>query len=203
MYSPPFYRENRDDLIRDVIRENPFATLLTAGAGGLISHLPLLLEGTAESPEIRGHMARANPHWKELSGGRAKALFHGPHAYISPAWYVPAPGIVPTWNYAVVHVTGRFEIIDRPGESFAAMDTMVRRFESANGTDWRLPAGDARIEDDLMNGIVVFKLTGLEFEAKFKLSQRQDAVDRDNVIRELEARGEKILAEQMRRTKAP
>lgn len=189
MYSPGFYRENRDQLILELVREEPFAVLLTVG-GEQVSHLPILLDSTnGEKPFLFGHMARANPHWRELSEkGRSKVLFQGPHGYISPAWYTPTADNVPTWNYAVVHVTGRFEVIDEPVRAFAEMDRMVMEFESRYKTGWSLPRGEKAV-DDLMKGIVVFKITDLQFEGKFKLSQKQSSINRENTMLELKKTG--------------
>lgn len=186
MYSPNFYRESRYDLIQELIWESGLATILTEGRTNLISHLPVLLTLNKENqPEITSHFARANPHWKELDEvGNVKIIFNGPQGYISPAWYRPASDNVPTWNYAVVHATGKFELIDNQLIAFDEMRKLVEHFEMINKTEWKLPLDEYSIME-LMKSIVVFKIKNIQFEAKFKLSQRQDSVDRENVIKEL------------------
>lgn len=203
MYSPGFYRENRNSLIQNLIREFPFAILLTSG-GDQVSHLPFVLEDSGDGQvTLVGHMARPNPHWQELSeNGNCRVIFQGPHGYISPAWYVPKKDNVPTWNYAVVHVSGQFEIIEDAATAFEAMHRMVTLFESKYETGWQLPRGEKAVEG-LMKGIVVFRIKDLRFEAKFKLSQMQGAEDRDNVITQLGKSGDQNLvelAEQMKLT---
>lgn len=188
MYSPSYYKEERPEFVLDLIRRNGFGALFTEERTSSVTHLPMILSGDI----LVSHMARANPHWKELQQtGRAKVLFQGPHAYISPAWYQPKADNVPTWNYAVVHVSGNFEIIEDPHEAFSAMQSLVSFFENKYGTGWSLPS-DTRAIDGLMRGIVVFRLVNLEFEGKFKLSQLQDSVSRENVIAELESRSPEL-----------
>lgn len=189
MYSPSHYSESRQDLIFRLIDEHPFATLLSLNSAEEITHLPMILERDP-SGEVRllSHMARANPHWRKLEDtGTAKVIFQGPNGYITPSWYAPDPGNVPTWNYAVAHATGRFEIIRSADAAFEAMLRLTERFERDLETPWRLPRDERAIEQ-LMKAIVVFRLMELEFEAKFKLSQKQNPTDRENVIEQLKAR---------------
>jgi transcriptional regulator len=187
MYSPKFYREERQALIYQLLRDYNFATLLTVNKTYHISHLPMLLEIDENgAPVLLSHFARANPHWKELKDiGNVKFIFNGPHGYISPSWYQPANHNVPTWNYAVVHGTGKFELIEEPEVAFQAMNRLVDNFEENNKTTWILPQNEDAILD-LMKEIVVFKVTDIEFEAKFKLAQKQDSIDRNNSITKLE-----------------
>lgn len=199
LYSPGYFRENRAESIHELIRDFPLATLLTMH-GEQISHLPLILEKSETSDfELIGHMAKANPHWQELAKKPfCKAIFHGSHGYISPAWYEPKRDNVPTWNYMVVHAKGRFERLTSP-KAYDAMSLTVKTFESNYGTGWQLPEGADGIEA-LMQEIIVFKICDLEFDAKFKLSQNQSQTNKNNVIRELKKRGDqnlKLLADQM------
>lgn len=185
MYSPTYFRESREEIIHTLIERDGFATLLTPGGEG-ISHLPMIVEPAADGTwSLLCHMARANPHWQELEkAGRAKAIFHGPHAYVSPAWYTPNPGNVPTWNYAVVHVTGDFELIGEPALAEPAMRKLVEKFEDKYGTGWSLPENEVAVQK-LMAHIVVFRIKNPMVEGKLKLSQQQSAVNRENVITEL------------------
>jgi transcriptional regulator len=205
MYSPIFYREKRATLIHDLIQEVGFATVLTEGHTDLISHLPIQMvfdqNGRAE---LMTHCARANPHWRELQKvGRAKLIFNGPHAYISPSWYPPAEDNVPTWNYAVVHAVGNVEIIEEQAQVVDSMAKFVSHFEAHYKTGWTLPINDVLMAD-MMNGIRVFKIKDVEFEAKFKLSQKQEPAIRDNVIQKLESSPETAsLAGYMKKTTPP
>ena len=203
MYSPAFYREQRPEFIEQLIKEFNFATILTNNKTDFVSHLPLLLSKDDNGNyELITHCARANPHWKELKDiGEAKVIFNGPHGYISPAWYTPAKDNVPTWNYAVVHGVGNVEIIEEPTVAFELMDQLVNAFEKDNKTDWQLPQNERAITE-LMKNIVVFKIKDINFTAKFKLSQKQAATNRENVIAELQKKeADSILASYMKKTR--
>ncbi len=198
MYSPGFYREHNPLLMNSLIAEFPFATILTRG-GEHISHLPFILRKSSTGENILlSHMARANPHWRELSEkGKCKVVFQGPHGYITPAWYEPKNDNVPTWNYAAVHVSGTFEIIKDNKLAFGVMDDLVNTFETQYKTNWKLPQNESTVED-LLAEIVVFQVTGLEFEGKFKMSQKQSPAERKNVIVEL-TKFDPNLADYMKR----
>jgi len=74
------------------------ATLVTHGPDGFrASILPMLFDpGDGPSGTLRGHLARGNPQWRDIEAsitaageraGEALAIFDGPDAYVSPAWY--------------------------------------------------------------------------------------------------------------------
>ena len=116
LYMPPhFHVEDRAALVA-FMEANGFATLVSHGAGGLsVSHVPLLVEADGQELRLLGHVARNNEHWRALEGAdEVLAIFHGPHAYVSPTWYAQHPS-VPTWNYAVVHAHGKARLMDEAG----------------------------------------------------------------------------------------
>ena len=91
MYPPSHFTESRPEILLQVMRENSFATVVTA-AGGVpfVSHVPVLIDdgGAAGAIRIRGHVSRANPQGKQLEASeQVLAIFHGPHGYVSPSWY--------------------------------------------------------------------------------------------------------------------
>jgi hypothetical protein len=99
-----------------LMRARPFATLVSAGSAGLYaSHLPTVLKDDGPYGVIECHLARANPHCRDLAeGNEALMIFQGPEGYITPNWYPSKADhgkVVPTWNYAVVHATGRPEVM--------------------------------------------------------------------------------------------
>ena len=127
------------------------------------------------------------------------AIFHGPHGYVSPSWYQPDP-VVPTWNYAVVHLHGTARLVHEPAELKALVARLVQRHEAGRTPAWNmaLPADD---EAKMLAAIVGFEITITRIEAKFKLSQNRSAADREGVVKALEAGGgeaERQLAQLMR-----
>src|SRR5690349_15724629 len=117
MYLPPAFQQTDTEIIQRFIGEYSFATLVTEGPQGLFaSHLPLMLDPSeGKHGTILGHMARANEQWQHFTDGKEiLAIFTGPHAYISPNWYVSKVA-VPTWNYAVIHAYGQPRLIQDSG----------------------------------------------------------------------------------------
>lgn len=190
MYVPPAFEATDADEIRRFIDVYDFATLVSAGATvPHVSHLPLWLRPAGDGfGTLVGHVARANPH-REAFDGRtpALAIFHGPHAYVSPAWYAKGPA-VPTWNYAVVHVHGTPRILSDDGEVAALLDALVERYEAGRRERWRpdLPDDFARA---MRGAITAFELPIERVEAKFKLGQNRSPADRAGTLAGLEAEG--------------
>ena len=111
MYIPPAFHETGLPFIHKTIRAARLANLVTATANGLVcTPLPLLLDASeGEMGTLYGHVAKANPQWKEIPVGEALAIFMGPDAYVTPSWYENKGldgKVVPTWNYVAVHTYG-------------------------------------------------------------------------------------------------
>ena len=140
-----------------LIRDYPFATLVTARAPEpQISHLPLLFHSAPEPNGVLiGHMARANPHWRQFADGPTMALFHGPHAYVSPSWYAEPEKAVPTWNYAVVHASSRRVVEDRAATLAILHEMIERLIRSAASGGCSSRAGSSR---RMVNAIVAWLL---------------------------------------------
>jgi transcriptional regulator len=98
MYIPSAFRVDDPAVVDEFIRRYSFATLVTAGEEPFVTHLPLLLDVGADGRRtLLGHAARANPHWQLDHARHASvAIFHGPHAYVSPSWYPSGSPAVPT-----------------------------------------------------------------------------------------------------------
>lgn len=197
MYVPVRYRPENEEAMLAVVREFPFAALVSSEEGSLsATHLPLDLAGPRL---LRGHFARGNPHWKALSPDRdVMAIFQGPHAYVSSRWFVNAD--VPTWNYVAVHVTGRPRIVDDPAElrEFVASQMSLREAAHAYSIDSLPPA----VVDPQLKRIVGFEITITRIEGAFKLGQPGGTPDHESVARELEkgTPGDQATADWMKKT---
>jgi transcriptional regulator len=130
-------------------------------------------------------MARANSQWQEASG-EVLAVFSGPHAYISPAWY-EAEGVVPTWNYVAVHAYGVLELVEAHADLLEILRKSVTFFESARTPPWTFDEGDDSLSK-LLPAIVGFQITITRIEGKWKLGQNRPEEQRQRVIRVLERR---------------
>jgi len=190
LYVPrPFGAANRVAIAR-LVHDHPFATLVTPAAPEPhVSHVPLIWVGDCEPyGTLLGHFARANPHVEVAAGVESIAIFHGPHAYVSPSWYADPAAAVPTWNYAVVHAHGALELAREPAETRAILDLLIHRFESGRDAPWTPGLGPAQMKA-MVSAIIGFRIRIKRIDAKFKLSQNRTPDDRARVASALAAEG--------------
>ena len=187
IHIPGHFAEHDLARLHALVRAHSFATLVSAHHGEIqVSHLPFLLD--ADGRTLRAHMARANPQWRTFSPEReVLVIFHGPHHYVSPAWYASRPS-VPTWNYAVVHAQGRPTLIEGRERLEALVRELVMHHEAASPEPWKMDL-PADYQDRMLSAIVGFEIAITRLEGKFKLSQNRPSEDRPLVIEELERLG--------------
>ncbi|MEN3032527.1 FMN-binding negative transcriptional regulator [Chromobacterium amazonense] len=195
MYLPKHFQASDADALCHLMRARPLATLAINGDDGpLVNHIPLLAVRREEALILRGHVARANPLWKQLGGEpQAVAIFQGDDAYVTPSWY-PAKAehgkVVPTWNYMVAHARGRLRAVDDRAWLRQLLNDLTTEHEAAFAQPWRMGDAPADYIDKMMAAIVGIELTVDSLEGKFKLSQNQSDVARDGVRAGLRERGE-------------
>jgi transcriptional regulator len=195
MYRPDHFRVDDVKAMHALMRERPFASLVSAGAKGLFaSHLPTVLKEEGPSGVIECHLARANPHWSELAeGNEALMMFHGPQAYITPNWY-PAKAqhgkVVPTWNFAVVHAYGCPEVMHAHDWLLRHVTELTAQQESGEAQPWRPSDAPAAFIDVMLRGIVGFRFAITRLEGKWKMSQNREMPDRAGVVKGLSKRAE-------------
>lgn len=185
MYTPASFKQSDPDELFGLIERHSFGLLVAPQGGDLTaSHLPLLVDRCAgTSGHLLGHMARANPQWRELAGREVLAIFSGPHAYVSPTWYGAAP-MVPTWNYLAVHVYGRFEPIEDDTQLLDLLRDTVTRYEASQPQPWSFADDDAYVQK-LLKGIVGFRIVIARIEGKWKLGQNHPAEVRRSAAEQL------------------
>lgn len=191
MYTPPAYAESDIGALHAFMRTHSFATLVTVGAAGAnATHLPFLLREDGACGTLVTHLARANPQWRDLQeGAQALVLFQGPHAFISPSWYVNRQTF-PTWNYTAVHARGTPRLIDAPEAIRAVLAETVARYDTPLGGEWRFPEMPESLTAPRLTAIAALEIPIAGLEGKMKLNQDKSVADRLNVIRELERLGD-------------
>lgn len=187
MYTPAPFNVTDEAALHAFMRQHNFVTLVSVADGAAIaSHVPVSVTRTEDGLALTGHLARANEHWRLFDGTReALAVFHGPHAYVSPRWYAAGPA-VPTWNYAVVHVYGPVSIVDAPRDVEQGLQLLLQVYEPPGALAEVTP------EDFVLQQlpyIVGFRMTVRRLEGKFKLSQNRSLQDRQRVATMLAAQG--------------
>jgi transcriptional regulator len=181
MYNPASFAVDDRTKLHDFIAQHSFATLVSFdGTTPFASHIPLLIDRDAGTHgRLVGHVARANPQWKHAAERQVLAIFHGPHAYVSPAWY-EAANVVPTWNYVAVHASGTLRIVEQRDELRQIVARMVDVYESSQ---------DAGFIDRLLESIVGFTIEIERLAGKWKLSQNHPPERREKVRLALQQSG--------------
>ncbi|MDO9198515.1 FMN-binding negative transcriptional regulator [Rhodoferax sp.] len=173
MYLPPQFNSKNKSDAAEVMRANPFASLISVDDVGLpfVSHIPLHLEERGADHVLLGHVAKANPHWRYLQARpQAVVTFMGPHAYLSPSVY-PDLTRVPTWNYLAVHCTVQASLIEDPIAKDALLKKLIADHEPAYAEQWR-GLGD-EFAHKMLAGIVGFELRVIELQCKLKINQHR------------------------------
>lgn len=195
MYTPDRYRADDREFIYQFIRENNFGLLLNGGDAGLeATHLPFMLDTSrGEQGVLIAHIARANLQWKYFqTEPEVLAVFMGPHAYISPSWYVEPEG-VPTWNYVAVHAIGRVRLVDDievVKKSLVDMTAYHESFVRHEKAPWQVDSLKTEYYTGRLKAIVGFEIEITKLTGKRKLSQNRSQEDRLSIIRGLNACGD-------------
>ena len=187
--NPQFALDDADE-IRRLIRENPWATLVTQSSNGLVaSHYPVLLDDSRDELSIVTHLGRPDERVHELPEHELLVIVQGPHGYISPSWYGERVD-VPTWNFITAHLSGTPELLDGE-ENLAVLARLVDRFEDHVETPRRLNGTPADRDHArrLSRGTVGLRLTPTRIVAKRKMSQNKPPEVVGRVIDELEGDG--------------
>lgn len=187
MYQVAAFREERIDVMHALIRAHPLAVLVTNTGGSLeANHLPLLID-SRPSPQgtLLGHVARANPLWRQGQEGEALAVFQGPQVYVTPSWYPEkrvSGKVVPTWNYAVVHARGPLIIHDDRDWLRDLVSRLTDQQEAGLPQPWAISDAPADYIERMLGAIVGIEIPISRIEGKWKVSQNKADADRAGVV---------------------
>lgn len=185
-YPNPAFREDRADVLHAAIKRLQFGLLVTQPATGFAtSYLPWQLD-PQRGPHgaLVGHLARYNPQCHLAAAGEsALVVFHGPHAYVSPAWYPGTrsdPRQVPTWDYLTVEVRGRLTAFDGDDARLRTLlEALTERNETGRSGRWRITDAPADYLAAELRHIVGIELAIESMVGRYKLSQNRNAEDRE------------------------
>ena len=172
MYIPPAFRESTPETLHALMRAHPLALLVTHGPGGLMaSPVPFLIyPDEGEHGVLRAHVARANPHWRELAGlDECLVVFQGEEGYVTPSWYATkaATGkVVPTWNYATVHAWGRPTAVEDAGWLRRQIADLTRLQEDRRPEPWAVDDAPADFIAAQMKAIVGIEIPIVRIEER-------------------------------------
>lgn len=188
MYQEHNYKEERIEVMHDLICAHSLATLVTVENGELsANHIPFLLKpDLSEKGVLQGHISRGNLLWKNYNADiSVLAIFQGPQHYISPSWY-PSKTIhqkvVPTWNYAVVHAHGMMKIIEDKDWIYSHLCELTRKNETDRSEPWKVTdAPDDYIQKQI-KGIIGIEIPISRLQGKWKMSQNKNVDDKEGVV---------------------
>lgn len=192
MYLPKHFAETDIGVMHELMRAHPLATLVTQGADGLeANHIPLHLDAAAgPNGTLRGHVARANPLAADATVNRKiLVIFKGPDSYISPSGYATKAEhgkVVPTWNYAAVHVYGELRLIDDADWLLAQLHALTAEHEAGLQHPWAVDDAPADYIGKMLGAVVGIEIAIDRLVGKWKVSQNQPAVNQASLIAALD-----------------
>lgn len=184
MFRQQKYLKDDPQYIYDFIDQHPFATFVMQGEDLLATHIPVLLEGTAEKFRLYGHIAEANEQYKFLKDGiDALLIFHGPQAYVSSSWYKDIN--ISTWDYSAVHVNVKLKLQSR-NELEQSLQQLISRFEEGQKCPVYYKDLPRDMVEDHLPLITGFWCEPVKIQAIAKLHQGFDKDDIHSVTQHLQ-----------------
>jgi len=184
--------------LHDFMDEFSFVDLVTVSPTLRITHIPVFLDRAAGPyGTIHGHISRQNPQHATFDSRQTGVIvFHGPQGYISPTWYAKTGNVVPTWNFAVVHATGKMRPVEDKKDLNDLLSRLIAKFEKYEGTSYDFSKVDDAYKYNSMAGIIGFEMEVELLEGKFKLGQDRSPEDKQSLLKKLkEGRSPRALPE--------
>jgi transcriptional regulator len=180
VYLPSHFEQHDAQALHALMREHPLATLVTQQAGGVTADA-IPLEYVATTHTLRGHVARANPIWREAAGQSVLAVFNGPQAYITPSWYpskATTHKVVPTWNYTLVHAHGVLRAVEDAPWLHALVTGLTAHHEAPRPQPWAVADAPDDYVQQMLRAIVGIEIPVDRLIGKWKISQNRSDADR-------------------------
>jgi transcriptional regulator len=174
------------DVVRRLIRENPWGTLVSVSNGELVaSHYPILLDEEAAGLVVLTHVGRPDDMIHDFGDREILLIIQGRNGYISPSWYAPGAIRAPTWNFSAAHCYGVPEILGEE-ENLSVLARLVENFERHVENPMFL---DREWGRPVALGTVGIRLPITRFVCKVKMSQDKDPVTQRQVMAALRRPG--------------
>jgi transcriptional regulator len=189
LYQPPHFIETDNETLHALIRAHPLGLLISATDDGPVADpIPFLIDPDVGAyGRLRAHVARANPQWKLISERPEMpvlVVFQGADAYITPSWYETkreTGKVVPTWNYAIVQVSGKARVMDDRDWIARQIRDLTASREEAFSEPWAVDDAPAPFIDAQIKGIVGIEIEIASIHGKWKVSQNRPEADRKGV----------------------
>jgi transcriptional regulator len=201
MYHLPYFTEKNEAVVKEFMKQHPFATVIgQSSTYPVATQIPLLIEEADGKLFFKGHIMRQTDHHKAfVQNPQVLCLFTSGHSYVSASWYTN-PQTASTWNYMTVHAKGVLEFLGEE-DLLDILEKTTAHFEN----DPNSPGSFHYLPSDyiakLSKAIVAFRIEVKELDHVFKLSQNRDEKSYRNIIQHLEKRDleAQIIAEEMKK----
>ena len=198
----PRHATGDEQVVRQIIADNPWALMISQNGGELVaSHYPVLLDESSDQLAVVTHVGRPDDRVHGLGDGEVLLVFQGQHGYVSPSWYAPGSSQAPTWNFSAVHCHGTPQILS-PDDNLAVLTRLTAHFEQhVDEPMWLDPVAAA----PLARGTVGLRIPVARFTCKVKMSQDKPAASVQNVVDRLRTPGpyqQPELADDMERVRS-
>lgn len=192
MYRPAKSSETDHKTLASMMRRIGVATLVTPTPEGIhATQAPVLVREAEDGRMIlAAHVARANPHWRAADGSQSLAIFQGPHAYMSPAWYPTKQEtgkVVPTWLYVSIHAHGRLKVVQDAFWLRRQVQELTDHHEAGREMPWNVSDAPESYIASMSRGIVGLEFAVDRLEGAWKLNEEENDADLQGTQRGLEA----------------
>ncbi|MBP9102882.1 MAG: FMN-binding negative transcriptional regulator [Chitinophagaceae bacterium] len=191
MYKLPYYHEEDEEIVKQFVRDHPFAFIAGSDAESnpVATQVPLFIDERDGKFFLTGHIMRNTDHHKAfVENENVLAIFTGPHSYVSATWY-DNPYQASTWNFMSVHAIGIIRF-GNDEELVAILKRLTLHYED-NNTSSTTVFDNLPVEytSRLIKAIVAFEIEVTSLEHVFKLSQDRDEKSYDNIVDKLKLQG--------------
>ena len=191
MYKLPYYHEEDEVIVKQFVRDHPFAFLSGVNANNepVATQIPMFIDEKDGKFFLSGHIMRNTDHHKAFEQNQnVLTVFTGPHTYVSGSWY-DNPYQPSTWNFMSVHAKGTIRF-GNDEELIAILKRLTLHYENNNSSSPTI-YDNLPVENTarLMKAIVAFEIEVTSLEHVFKLSQDRDQKSYDNIVDKLKDQG--------------
>lgn len=190
MYIPKRFLQDDINQLKGMMANHSFATFISQSESGVeANHMPLVLNESGQKSVLQGHIAKANPLWKNLKDkSEVLIIFNGPNCYISPNYYPTKKDngkVVPTWNYVSVHVKGIVSFIHDEEWVLTMLNNLTDQYEANQPVPWSVSDAPQAYIDKMLSAIVGLEIDILSITGKWKVSQDKAEVNQEGIIKGL------------------
>lgn len=190
MYIPKKFQQSDTTALKAMIVEYPFATLINCSELGVeANHIPLMLQQVEGKDVLQGHIAKANPLWKNMAEKtEVLIVFNGPNCYISPNYYptkMATGKAVPTWNYVAVHVKGLISFVHDKTWNLNLLDSLTTHHEAQQPEPWSIEDAPKEYIEKMLPAIVGIEIDITSIIGKWKVSQNQADINKQGIYNAL------------------